>query len=159
MTKQKDYKDYDFKVQLAEAEKAEKTLKRILSSDQGVTFELKTERLMWHDTGNVVIEYESHDEPSGIAATKADYWVHELRTRDNQTLIYLMFPTPILKKICNDLMDEGTHWRCGGEKKKMEMLILSLESLLTRLRHFSGHGDDMFLTRKERRKNKQQEKG
>jgi hypothetical protein len=151
MAKSKSNKDYDFEVQLKEAEKAERMLKRILSPGQGTTFELKTERLKWHDTGNLVVEYESYDRSSGIAATKADYWVHELRSREDQTLVYLMFPTPVLRKICNDLMEEGSHWRRGGEKKEMEMLIVSLESLLTRLRHFSGPGDERFLTRKERK--------
>jgi hypothetical protein len=153
MAKGKSDKDYDFELQLKEAEKAEKLLERILSPDQGTTFELKTERLKWHDTGNLVVEYESHDKPSGIAATKADFWVHELRSREDQTLVYLMFPTPVLRKICNDLMEEGTHWRRGGEKKQMEMLVVSLESLLMRLRHFTGPGDERFLTRKERKAN------
>lgn len=145
MSKNKGQKEYDFELQLEEAQRAEGKLQKILA---GSTFELKTERHLWHDTGNIVIEYESHNQPSGIAVTKADYWVHELRSRDNETLAYLMFPTPILRKICNDMMEEG-NWRQGGEKSKMKMVLLDLKKVLGRLRHFTGTGDDKFVIRKK----------
>lgn len=149
LSKAKANKDYDFEIQLAEANKAEDKFRQLLLA-KGATFEVKTERRMWHDTGNLVIEYESYNKPSGIAATKADYWVHELRTQEDETLVYLMFPTPVLRKICNDLVREDGHCRRGGENKQMEMLLIDLEKILTRLRHFSGSGDPEFLTRPER---------
>lgn len=148
----KNKKQYDFEVQADEALLAEAKLKDILISKK---FELKTERVMWHDSGNIVIEYESYNKPSGIAATEADYWAHELRSRENETLAYLIFPTPILRKLCNDLLEQGdekeSNWRRGGENQAMEMILLDLEKLLTKLRNFSGAGDKEFLTRKARR--------
>ena len=57
----------------------------------------------------------------------------------------------VIKKICNDLMDEGGNWRRGGENKAMEMVLLELGGFLNRLRNFSGQGDEVFLTRKERK--------
>ena len=38
--------------------------------------EVKSERGMWMDTGNIAIEYESYGKPSGIEATESDYWFH-----------------------------------------------------------------------------------
>jgi hypothetical protein len=35
----------------------------------------------WEQTGNICIEYRQRDQPSGIAATKADVWVHEIAPR------------------------------------------------------------------------------
>ena len=154
MTKSDSNKEYDFDLQMEEAHKAEGKLRRLLTDLVGKV-ELKTERNMWHDTGNIVIEYKSYGKPSGIAATKADYWVHELRSRDDETLVYLMFPTPILRKVCNELMEEGK-WRVGGENKKMEMVLVKLEELFSMLQHFSGPGDNEFPARSEREADKQE---
>ena len=140
-------KDFDFDTQCAKAKIDEKKLEQILISGK---VELKTECGIWHNSGNIAIEYESHGKPSGIAATKADYWAHELRTKDNQTLAYLVFPTPILRKICNKLMDEEGNWRRGGEGNNMEMVLVNLEKVLIGLQNFSGPGDNSFLTRRER---------
>lgn len=148
MAKPDGYKDYDFDLQRQEAEVAEGKLRRILTDLVG-KIELKTERGQWHDTGNIAVEYESYGKPSGIAATKADYWVHELRSQEDETLVYLMFPTPILKKICNELMDEEK-WRRGGQNNMQEMVLVKLQELFSMLQHFSGSGDDKFLTRNER---------
>ncbi|MCE7887364.1 MAG: hypothetical protein DYH13_07675 [Alphaproteobacteria bacterium PRO2] len=68
-----------------------------------------------------------------------------------------MFPTPILKKICNDLMNEGnekeSNWRRGGEGNNMEMVLVQLGKILTLLQNFSGKGDAEFLTRRQRKEN------
>lgn len=150
MKQAKNRKSYDFEMQALEAEQAEEKLRQLISNVSTKKFELKTERKMWHDTGNIVVEYESYNKPSGIAATEAEFWVHELRSQENETLVYLMFPTNILRKICNDLMEEGT-WRRGGENKKMEMIPIKLKDILCYLQNFSGKGDVEFLTRKQRK--------
>ena len=45
---------------------------------QDKRIEVKSERGMWMKTGNIAIEYESYGKPSGIDATEADYWFHNL---------------------------------------------------------------------------------
>jgi hypothetical protein len=40
---------------------------------QDKKIEVKSERGMWKNTGNIAIEYESYGKPSGINATEADY--------------------------------------------------------------------------------------
>jgi hypothetical protein len=143
MTENNTNKDYDFILQLEDAQEAERKFKRLLTSKE-TKFEVKTESNLWHNKGNIVVEYESYKQPSGIAATKADWWVHELRSREKETLAYLMFPVPVLRKICNDVMEEDIYARLGGENKAMRMLLLDLRKLLTRLQNASGKGDDVF---------------
>ena len=46
--------------------------------------EVKSEKNMWQDTGNICIEYESWGRPSGIKATEADYWFHNLCVGENE---------------------------------------------------------------------------
>ena len=57
----------------------------LFDGSHALTIELKTETWQWEQTGNICIEYRQNDEPSGIAITEADCWVHELR-RDGETL-------------------------------------------------------------------------
>jgi hypothetical protein len=55
--------------------------------------EVKSERDMWVRTGNIAVEYESYGKPSGIAATEADYWFHNLCI-GNETFATLVFDVP-----------------------------------------------------------------
>ena len=143
-------KEYDFILQAEEGEDVQEAWKHVLLNKR---FEHKAERNLWHSTGNICIEYESYDKPSGIAATEAEYWTHELRTRDDKTLAYITFPTEVLRKLCNQLIEDhpNTSWRRGGENHKMEMLLVNLSRLFKMLSETGGDGDTEFLTRKQRR--------
>lgn len=60
-------------------------------------WEAKTDRFT-HRSGNIVIEFESSGEPSGIAATKADKWIYLL---DGEPTIFII-PTADLKQMIED---------------------------------------------------------
>ena len=46
--------------------------KQVADMLQDKKIEVKSERGMWQNTGNIAIEYESYGKPSGINATEAD---------------------------------------------------------------------------------------
>ena len=52
--------------------------KQVADMLQDKKIEVKSERGMWQKTGNIAIEFESYGKPSGIRATEADYWFHNL---------------------------------------------------------------------------------
>ena len=89
--------------------------------------ELKSESWQWEQTGNICIEYEYAGQPSGIAATEADIWVHELK-REGGTLVYLMFHTERLKELCR------RYWRWRKEKAgdggRSKVILLPLKDIL-----------------------------
>ena len=60
--------------------------------------EVKSERDTWMKTGNICIEYESYGKPSGIIATEADFWFHNLCIKDD-IFCTLVFDVPKLKKL------------------------------------------------------------
>ena len=64
----------------------------------GQSIEVKSERYIWEITGNLFIEYEYKDQPSGIAATTADFWALCL-IRDEQLLQMYIVPKDTLKRI------------------------------------------------------------
>jgi hypothetical protein len=61
-----------------------------------------------------VFEIRQSGERSGIAATEADYWVHELK-RDGETLVYLMFPLARLKQLAREAYAQGRYHNGGGD--------------------------------------------
>ena len=64
--------------------------------------EVKSERGKWMETGNICIEYQSYGKPSGIEATEADFWFHNLCI-GNEIFCTLVFDVPKLKKLVKKL--------------------------------------------------------
>lgn len=109
-----------FDIQLAVGLERENALKEIFSGAKIEKIELKSESYLWERTGNICIEYECRGKPSGIAATEADVWVHEL-LRDNETLGWIMLPVRRLKDLCRKYWH--TRRRGGDENASMVILI------------------------------------
>ena len=90
--------------------------------------EVKSERGMWMKTGNIAIEYESYKKPSGIRATEADYWFHNLCVGDNE-FCTLVFKTDVLKTIVDKLDYFKTV--SGGDNKASKMYLVNLQKLFS----------------------------
>ena len=60
--------------------------------------EVKTERDWWAKTGNIAIEVECNNKPSGISVTKCDYWIHVLAI-GKKDYCKLVFPIDRIKKL------------------------------------------------------------
>ena len=88
--------------------------------------EVKTEREKWKSTGNIVIEFESRGKPSGIAATEADYWFHNLALGDD-IVMTLVFPTKILKNYIVQAMPRIVR---GGDNNTSRLYLLNLQDLV-----------------------------
>ena len=95
-----------FDLQLSNALVRERALGEIFEGAKLEKIELKSETWQWEQSGNICIEYANGGKPSGIAATDADLWVHELR-RDGETLCWLMFPIERLKQLARQAYAAG----------------------------------------------------
>lgn len=115
-----------FDLQLSQALIDEQRLADIFSHSRIERVELKSESFQWERTGNICVEFESRGQPSGIAATEADYWVHELK-RDGETLVYLMFPIERLKQLCRKA---GRVVHGAGDDGAQSVVILPLSEIL-----------------------------
>ena len=120
-------RDRKFDLQLDQALVAERRLAEIFAAAKLEKIELKTETWQWEQTGNICIEYRQGGQPSGIAVTEADYWVHELR-RDSQTLCYLMFPIERLK--ARRAYAEGRFREGGGDGGRFCNVLIPLSWVL-----------------------------
>ena len=90
--------------------------------------EVKSERGMWMKTGNICIEYESYGKPSGITATEADYWFHNLCIEDNIFCTFI-FDVPKLKQLIDKLDFKKSV--SGGDHNASRMWLVNIQKLFT----------------------------
>ena len=90
--------------------------------------EVKSERDIWQKTGNICIEYQSYGKPSGIKATEADYWFHNLCIDDN-IFCTLIFDIPKLKQLIDKLDFKKSV--SGGDHNASRMWLVSIQKLFT----------------------------
>ena len=96
---------------------------------QNKKVEVKSERGMWMDTGNIAIEYSSYGKPSGIDATEADYWFHNLCVGE-ETYATIVFKVDNLKKIIDNL--DSKRSVNGGDHKASRMWLLNIQKLFSK---------------------------
>ena len=118
-------KDNKFDIQLQASEIAEKSIADLLCS---VKIELKTEQHLWEKTGNIAIEYECNGKPSGLSATQADFWFHELR-KDNKTYCIFCYPVKELKEKARPYFKAGKII-AGGDRGASKMVLVPIKELL-----------------------------
>ena len=117
----KDRKKFD--IDLAYGKVREHLVKDML---QDKKIEVKSERDVWKRTGNIAIEYQCYGKPSGINATEADYWFHNLCVGED-VYATLVFKTENLKKIIDSL--ERKVSVSGGDHNASRMYLVSLQKL------------------------------
>ena len=117
----KDRKKFD--IDLAYGKVREDMIQDML---QDKKIEVKSERDVWKRTGNIAIEYECYGKPSGINATEADYWFHNLCVGED-VYATLVFKTENLKKILDSL--ERKVSVNGGDHNASRMYLISLQKL------------------------------
>ena len=112
-----------FYIDLAYGKVREDLIKEML---QDKKIEVKSERDVWKRTGNIAIEYQCYGKPSGINATEADYWFHNLCVGED-VYATLVFKTENLKKIIDSL--ERKVSVSGGDHNASRMYLVSLQKL------------------------------
>jgi hypothetical protein len=104
-------------------EKAEDWINELFSN--GKHIEVKNDRLI-HKTGNLFIEYESRNKPSGLAITTAEYWIYRLSELDSA----IIFPTKALKQVCRVYYKEKLYLKNGGDNNSSKGFLIPLTKLL-----------------------------
>jgi len=130
-------KDKKFDIQLSQAFINERRLgevfasaklERVNLSQEHWKIELKSETWQWERTGNICIEYRHNGERSGLAATEADFWVHELK-REDSTLVYIMIPVAHLKKLCSKYYGQGRFRHNAGDDGRSSVILIPIKEL------------------------------
>jgi len=114
-----------FDIDLEYGEIREDKIKDMLTNKK---VEVKSERDMWMKTGDIAIEYECWNKPSGIKATESDYWFHNLCIGDEEYCT-LVFKTNTLRKIVDKLDYFKTV--SGGDNNASKMFLVNIQKLFS----------------------------
>lgn len=116
--------DKRFDLDLAYGKVFEQKVAEILGQSK---IEVKTEKDKWKTTGNIVIEYESRNKPSGIITTDADYWLHNLAMGDDIVLSFLIKVSTLRKYIAK----HNPRSVRGGDDMTSKLYLIKLTDLVT----------------------------
>ena len=97
---------------------------------QGNTMvEVKTERDIWKNTGNIAIEVRCKGKPSGISTTASENWVH-LLSYNGKIEGGFIFKVDKLKQKIKDLLSEKkAKMVMGGDFDMSQMVLIPIKEL------------------------------
>lgn len=110
----------DFKYDLKVGQVAENWLAEIL---EGKKIEVKRD-LQAHKTGNIFVEYESRNQPSGLATSQADYYCYFLSDEH-----FVIIKSERFKQICRTFLNTNRDIR-GGDSNTSKGILLPINCLL-----------------------------
>ena len=116
--------DSKFDIDLEYGQEREKRLASILDKDKS-KIEVKTERDWWFKTGNIAIEMECNGKPSGVMATKSDYWVHIL-AEGEKDYCRLIFDTKTIKRLAKKYIST---LKAGGDGFRSKFVLIPLAEI------------------------------
>jgi len=114
----------DFRYDLKVGQIGEQLLNEILTLK---TIEVKRDSWIYK-SGNIAIEYESRNKPSGIAKSEADYWAI-IFSGDYKDEIILIIKENRLKEICREYYKKGNIKTMGDNNTSKAILIPITEIL------------------------------
>jgi hypothetical protein len=118
-----------FDVQLAQGRVIERRVADMFSRGLLEKIEVKSERWLWEQTGNICIEYANDGKGSGITTTEANAWVHALCDPDGEPRLYLLIPIERLRKLVTEARLAG-RVRDGGDGNKSKLALIRIADLL-----------------------------
>ena len=122
----------DWDIDLEFGQRSEDSLAEILSMGK---VEVKTERDIWVKTGKIAIEVQRRDwrddwVPSGLTATKAEYWAHIL-TKGEEIKFVILMPVAVLRRRVTHLLKNNWATQViGGENDNAALVLVPLGQII-----------------------------
>ena len=125
-----DYKKNNFDIDLDFGMKGEDWVIKLFEGNEKI--EVKTERGLWKETGNIAIEITYKGKPSGLSTTEADMWIHLLE--DNREIVGgFIIPVKTLKqRIKNLYKDKEISIIKGGDDNNSTISLLPISEVFTK---------------------------
>ena len=118
--------DYRFDINLLEGKLSESNIAKLLE-----TIEVKKDYQAWR-TGNIAVEYECNNRPSGISTTKAKYVAYILVDQGQTENIMFFIKTNLLIQMCSQFLGvQGRDIR-GGDNYASKLILLPIEELVNK---------------------------
>ena len=115
-----------FDIDLQYGQVRERRLADMLSNDK---IEVKTERDIWKNTGNIAVEIRCNSVPSGISTTGSNVWVHLLSYHGKIEGGFIFAVDELKKKIKKLLEEKKAKIVMGGDFDASQMVLLPIKDL------------------------------
>jgi len=93
--------------------------------------EVKTERDIWKNTGNIAIEIRCNSVPSGISTTGSNIWIHLLSYKDKIEGGFIFAVDELKKKIKKLLAEKKAKIVMGGDFDSSQMVLIPIKELFS----------------------------
>ena len=91
--------------------------------------EVKRERDFWHKSGNLFFEVRYKGAPSGLASTKADWWVHILTLHGKQKSVLVFHVEHLRDKLRAALKSGEVRLADGGDDSNSRGVLVPLKKI------------------------------
>ena len=116
-----DYKKNNFDIDLDFGKKGEEWVVKLFEGNSKV--EVKTERGIWKETGNIAIEIKYKNKPSGLSTTDAEIWIHLLESYGKIVGGFIL-PVPYFRNRIKNLFKSGVVKTVKGGDNNDSTIIL-----------------------------------
>ena len=93
--------------------------------------EVKTERDIWKNTGNIAVEIRCNGKPSGISTTGSNVWIHLLSYKDKIEGGFIFDVTELKDTIRALLKEKKAKIVMGGDFDASQMVLLPIKELFS----------------------------
>ena len=115
-----------FDIDLKFGESFEYSLGQILNMGK---IEIKTERDIWVDTGNVAIELMNQGNASGLSVTEAEWWAQILSFKGDIKSIILLPVEELKKKVKHSVQHGQGRIVMGGDDNASEIALIPIKEI------------------------------
>ena len=115
-----------FDIDLKFGESFEYSLGQILNMGK---IEIKTERDIWVDTGNVAIELMNQGNASGLSVTEAEWWAQILSFKGDIKSVILLPVEELKKKVKHSVQHGQGRIVMGGDDNASEIALIPIKEI------------------------------
>ena len=115
-----------FDIDLKFGESFEYSLGQILNMGK---IEIKTERDIWVDTGNVAIELMNQGNASGLSVTEAEWWAQILSFKGDIKSIILIHVKELKKRVKHSVQHGQGRIVMGGDDNASEIALIPIKEI------------------------------
>ena len=115
-----------FDIDLKFGESFEYSLGQILNMGK---IEIKTERDIWVDTGNIAIELMNQGNASGLSVTEAEWWAQILSFKGDIKSVILLPVKELKKKVKHSVQHGQGRIVMGGDDNASEIALIPIKEI------------------------------
>jgi hypothetical protein len=117
----------EFDLDLKFGKMGEEFVQNVLEGDSKI--EIKTERDIWKDTGNIAVEIRYKGKDSGITITEASTWIHLLSYKDEIVGGFILNVKKLKERIKVLNKEKKVKIVMGGDDNESQLVLIPIKEI------------------------------